>query len=241
VTLSGAAGPGGVTITLADDNDAATIPASVFIPEGQSSATFPISTVIVGSDTAVIISATLGTVTVQATLNVTAPVQGTQTATATQTQAATQTATQTQTATTTATQMATQTQTVVSTATQLATQIQTAVATETELATETVVTETQIAVATQTQAAMETATETQIATGESTQVAETSAELTVTPTNEQLSGLANTGSGTPPPSAPFAPAWIAILGAALIGAAGYGVRRQAQTARGSRRGRLHTQ
>lgn len=44
VSLIGQAPPGGRTVTLSSNNTGVTVPASVVVPEGQSSATFPIAT-----------------------------------------------------------------------------------------------------------------------------------------------------------------------------------------------------
>jgi trimeric autotransporter adhesin len=58
VTLSAPAGPGGVLVTLASDNGAATVPTSITIPQGSSTGTFPVNTTAVGSTTTANISAT---------------------------------------------------------------------------------------------------------------------------------------------------------------------------------------
>jgi IPT/TIG domain/PQQ-like domain len=71
VTLSGAAPAGGVVISLASSNTSvATVPASVTVPAGASSATFTVQTRKVRTSTSVTISAAGGGVTSQATLGV---------------------------------------------------------------------------------------------------------------------------------------------------------------------------
>ena len=50
-TLTKVAPSGGTTVTLASDNAAATVPASVSIPAGASSATFTVTTSAVGANT----------------------------------------------------------------------------------------------------------------------------------------------------------------------------------------------
>jgi hypothetical protein len=203
----------------------------VFIPAGATSATFDIETVIVGSDTPVIISATLGAVTVQGTLIVTAPVQGTQTATATGTQMATQTATATgtqmatQTATATGTQMATQTAT--ATGTQVATQAATATQTATQAAT-------QVASATQqaTEQATQQATEQVVASASSTTETETTTGTSnasgfdTTP-QVSINAFPSTGAGNVPntTSEPWW-MWTVILSAGVTGIIGLGVWRR---------------
>ncbi len=74
VTLSAAAGSAGVTVALASAAPAvASVPASVTIPAGQSSASFAVSTGEVFASTAAVLSATLGGQTVSATLTVDPP------------------------------------------------------------------------------------------------------------------------------------------------------------------------
>ena len=61
VTLSGAAPSGGAAVTLSSSNTSvATVPASVTVPAGASSARFPVATTAVSSQTAVTISASYG-------------------------------------------------------------------------------------------------------------------------------------------------------------------------------------
>ena len=61
VTLSGAAPSGGAVVTLSSSNTSvATVPASVTVPAGASSARFPVATTAVSSQTAVTISASYG-------------------------------------------------------------------------------------------------------------------------------------------------------------------------------------
>jgi len=57
VTLASKAPAGGITVSLASLDSAATVPASVGVPAGAISAKFPISTSVVGSDRAVLITA----------------------------------------------------------------------------------------------------------------------------------------------------------------------------------------
>lgn len=72
VTLTAAALPGGMTITLSSSDPAvATVPASVNIPQGSSFATFAVSTRAVSAPTAVTITASHGGNTRSATLAVT--------------------------------------------------------------------------------------------------------------------------------------------------------------------------
>jgi MYXO-CTERM domain-containing protein len=62
VTLPGPAGAAGVSVQLTSSNPAsATVPATVTVPAGASTATFPVSTSPVTTATAVILSATWGT------------------------------------------------------------------------------------------------------------------------------------------------------------------------------------
>lgn len=70
VTLTGAAPPGGAVVTLSSNNaSVATVPASVTVAAGATSATFAVTTVSVSASTSVTISATFG-VTRTATLTV---------------------------------------------------------------------------------------------------------------------------------------------------------------------------
>jgi hypothetical protein len=60
VTLNMPSPPGGSAAFLSSSTTSATVPSSVIIPEGQTSATFPISTSRVGSTTSATITAALG-------------------------------------------------------------------------------------------------------------------------------------------------------------------------------------
>ena len=72
VTLSGAAGTGGVVVNLSTDkNGTAGVPASVTVPAGTSTVNFPISTRVATVNTAVTITATLSGTSRSATLTVT--------------------------------------------------------------------------------------------------------------------------------------------------------------------------
>jgi hypothetical protein len=72
VTLSGAAPSGGAVVALSSSNTAvATVPASVTVPAGASSATFTVTTKSVTANTSVTLSAAHGGVTRTATLTVT--------------------------------------------------------------------------------------------------------------------------------------------------------------------------
>ena len=76
VTLTSAAPSGGFVVTLASSNTAiATVPASVTVPQGATSATFGTSTAAVSATTPVTITASANSVTRTATLNVTPPGQ----------------------------------------------------------------------------------------------------------------------------------------------------------------------
>jgi hypothetical protein len=71
VTLSAPAPSGGLVVTLGSNNTAAaTVPASVTVPAGATSATFSVATKAVTASTGVVISATGGGVTRSATLTV---------------------------------------------------------------------------------------------------------------------------------------------------------------------------
>jgi len=64
VTLTGAAASGGFTVALSsDDPAAASVPASVTVPAGRTSATFPITTFVVPNPQSSLIIGTAGTVT----------------------------------------------------------------------------------------------------------------------------------------------------------------------------------
>ena len=77
VTLNGAAPAGGVSVALrSSDTGKATVPPSVTVPEGANSATFVISTLagrLGGGKNPVTITATLGSSSVSATLNILRP------------------------------------------------------------------------------------------------------------------------------------------------------------------------
>lgn len=60
VTLNGDAPTGGAVVSLSTDDPAASVPATVTIPAGQSSANFTITTTTVGGETPVTITATYG-------------------------------------------------------------------------------------------------------------------------------------------------------------------------------------
>src|SRR6266550_3440738 len=71
VTLSGPAPAGGAQVTLSSSNTAAaTVPSSVTVPAGATSATFTVSTSVVNASTAVTISAAYGGVTRTASITV---------------------------------------------------------------------------------------------------------------------------------------------------------------------------
>jgi len=72
VTLSGAAPAGGAAVTLSSNNAAATVPGSVTVAAGATSATFAVSTSAVTANTTVTITGTLG-VAQSASLTVTPP------------------------------------------------------------------------------------------------------------------------------------------------------------------------
>src|SRR6185369_15322188 len=77
VTLNGAAPAGGVSVTLrSSDTGKATVPPSVTVPQGASSATFAIKTLtgrLGGGNNTVTITATLGGSSISATLNILRP------------------------------------------------------------------------------------------------------------------------------------------------------------------------
>lgn len=73
VTLTGAAGTGGVVVSLACANSAATVPASVTVLAGATTATFNITTVAVTANTTGLISGTVGAVTKSLNLTVIPP------------------------------------------------------------------------------------------------------------------------------------------------------------------------
>lgn len=71
VTLTSSATTGGFTVTLSsDDPVAATVPASVSVPAGSRSATFPVTTFPVGNPQSALIIAAAGVVTTYATITV---------------------------------------------------------------------------------------------------------------------------------------------------------------------------
>jgi hypothetical protein len=70
VTLTAAAPAGGLVVTLSSNNAAATVPPSVTVPAGATSATFTVSTSSVAASTTATITATAGSVTRTATLTV---------------------------------------------------------------------------------------------------------------------------------------------------------------------------
>jgi hypothetical protein len=71
VTLSAAAPAGGATVNLTSNaTTAATVPASVVVPAGATSATFPVTTNAVAAATPVTVTASLGAATATATLTV---------------------------------------------------------------------------------------------------------------------------------------------------------------------------
>src|SRR6266481_3440572 len=71
VTLSGPAPAGGAQVVLASNNGVASVPSSVAVPAGATSATFVVSTSAVAASTTVAISAAYGGVTRSASLTVT--------------------------------------------------------------------------------------------------------------------------------------------------------------------------
>lgn len=73
VTLDVPALAGGATVTLTSDNAAASVPSTVVVPEGKTTATYVIETNPVVADTNVTITAKVGTSTKASTLKVTAP------------------------------------------------------------------------------------------------------------------------------------------------------------------------
>lgn len=60
VTLNGVAPAGGATVTLASDSPAAAVPPSVFVPAGQTAATFGVKTNVVTTSVTATLSATYG-------------------------------------------------------------------------------------------------------------------------------------------------------------------------------------
>ena len=70
VNLSGAAGPGGATVSLSTSSSNATVPVSVVVAAGQTSATFQVATGAVASATSVNITAAYGVVNATSTLTI---------------------------------------------------------------------------------------------------------------------------------------------------------------------------
>ncbi len=70
VSITGPAPSGGVAVTLASSNAAASVPSSVTVPAGATEATFQITTARVRRNTRVTLTATLGAVQKTATLTV---------------------------------------------------------------------------------------------------------------------------------------------------------------------------
>src|SRR5467141_72880 len=73
VTLSGPAPTGGAQVALSSNNGAASVPSSVAVPAGATTATFTVNTSVVAASTTVTISAAYGGVSKSATLTVTSP------------------------------------------------------------------------------------------------------------------------------------------------------------------------
>ena len=73
VSLDGPAPGGGVTVSLGDNSSSSSLPASVTVPAGSTSASFGISSLAVASSTAVTISSLYGGVTKTATLTLLPP------------------------------------------------------------------------------------------------------------------------------------------------------------------------
>jgi LmbE family N-acetylglucosaminyl deacetylase len=69
VTLSGPAPSAGITVTLASNNVAATVPASVVVPAGATTATYPVATTSVTASANVTVSASFAGTTRNATLS----------------------------------------------------------------------------------------------------------------------------------------------------------------------------
>jgi hypothetical protein len=74
VTLNGKAPAGGYEVLLTADNGIFTIPASVTVAEGASSVTFPVSALVVDTNTVVTTTATANGTTVTKTVTIAAPV-----------------------------------------------------------------------------------------------------------------------------------------------------------------------
>jgi hypothetical protein len=73
VTLTSAAPSGGALVTLSDNSTAVTVPASITVPAGATSANFTVATSAVTASTAATISAVLAGITRSATLTVNSP------------------------------------------------------------------------------------------------------------------------------------------------------------------------
>jgi hypothetical protein len=73
VTLSGPAPTGGAQVALSSNNGAASVPSSVAVPPGATTATFTVNTSVVTASTTFTISAAYGGVSKSATLTVTSP------------------------------------------------------------------------------------------------------------------------------------------------------------------------
>lgn len=74
ITLSGKSPVGGTEVTLNADNGILTIPSTVVVPEGASTATFPVSTLVVDTNTIVTTTATANLTTVTRMVTVLSPV-----------------------------------------------------------------------------------------------------------------------------------------------------------------------
>ena len=70
VTLNGITGPGGITVVLSGNSTSCSVPASILVPAGASSATFTIQTSSVAKPATATISATLGSITKSASLTI---------------------------------------------------------------------------------------------------------------------------------------------------------------------------
>ena len=77
VTLNGKAPAGGYEVLLTADNGIFTIPASVTVAEGATSVTFPVSALVVDTDTVVTTTATANGTTITKTVTIAAPVLST--------------------------------------------------------------------------------------------------------------------------------------------------------------------
>ena len=70
VTLNGLASPGGIVVTLSSNNSSAVVPATITIPGGSATATFPVTTSGVNSSQSATVSAQLATIIKTATLTI---------------------------------------------------------------------------------------------------------------------------------------------------------------------------